>query len=100
MPRYPGLRPTAEVGHAAYDGVVARGEIHEGAAVPTVAIGDVQSHVGDDRVIILDVLPREAYASGHLPGAINIPLAELEDRAQRDLPDRTRDIIVYCGGPT
>jgi len=54
----------------------------------------------DHRVVILDVLSREVYANGHIPGAINIPLAELPDSAAAELPDRDREIIVYCGGPT
>ena len=54
----------------------------------------------DHRVVILDVLSPEAYTHGHIPGAINIPVANLRERAPLELPDRTQPIIVYCGGPT
>ena len=48
-------------------------------------------------VTVLDVRPPEEYAAGHLPGAINIPIHELEKRI-KELPKR-REIIAYCRGP-
>jgi rhodanese-related sulfurtransferase len=44
---------------------------------------------------LVEVLPREEYEEQHLPGAINIPLKELNrettDHLRRDVP-----VIVYC----
>jgi len=54
----------------------------------------------DHRVVILDVLAPETYANGHIPGAINIPVKDIRERAPLELPDRSQEIIVYCGGPT
>ncbi|MDP6351964.1 MAG: metalloregulator ArsR/SmtB family transcription factor [Alphaproteobacteria bacterium] len=48
-------------------------------------------------VTILDVRPAEEYAAGHLPGAINIPLNDLERRLG-ELPEG-RDVVAYCRGP-
>ncbi|MBK5293853.1 MAG: ArsR family transcriptional regulator [Acidobacteriia bacterium] len=48
-------------------------------------------------VTVLDVRPSEEYRAGHLPGAISIPLKELERRLA-DLP-RQREIVAYCRGP-
>lgn len=48
-------------------------------------------------VTVLDVRPPEEYAAGHLPGAINIPLAELESRL--DALDPAHGIVAYCRGP-
>lgn len=48
-------------------------------------------------VIVLDVRPEEEYRSGHLPGAISIPLKDLERRLS-ELP-RRREIVAYCRGP-
>ena len=44
---------------------------------------------------IVDVLPAEAYAEDHLPGAINLPLRKIEAGASQVL-DRARPIVVYC----
>lgn len=48
-------------------------------------------------VTILDVRPPEEFAAGHLPGAVNIPVHELEKRLH-ELPKR-HEIIAYCRGP-
>jgi rhodanese-related sulfurtransferase len=48
-------------------------------------------------VLVLDVRPAEEYAAGHIPGALSIPLKELEDRLER-LP-RDQEIVAYCRGP-
>jgi rhodanese-related sulfurtransferase len=48
-------------------------------------------------VTVLDVRPPEEYEAGHLPGAVNIPVQELEKRL-KELP-RRREIIAYCRGP-
>ncbi len=48
-------------------------------------------------VTVLDVRPPEEYAAGHLPGAVNIPLADLE----KNLADLSQgqEIVAYCRGP-
>jgi rhodanese-related sulfurtransferase len=48
-------------------------------------------------VTLLDVRPEDEFAAGHLPGAMNIPLADLERRLA-ELPAR-QEIVAYCRGP-
>jgi rhodanese-related sulfurtransferase len=48
-------------------------------------------------VTVLDVRPPEEFAAGHVPGAVNIPVHELEKRLS-ELPKR-REIVAYCRGP-
>lgn len=48
-------------------------------------------------VTVLDVRPAEEFAAGHVAGAVNIPIQELERRL-KELPKR-REIIAYCRGP-
>lgn len=48
-------------------------------------------------VTILDVRPPEEYASGHLPNALNVPIAELEEQLDQLNPEQ--EIIAYCRGP-
>jgi rhodanese-related sulfurtransferase len=43
----------------------------------------------------VEVLPRAEFEDEHLPGAINIPLMEL-DREHTARLDRSRPVIVYC----
>jgi rhodanese-related sulfurtransferase/DNA-binding transcriptional ArsR family regulator len=49
------------------------------------------------RAVVIDVRPREEYRAGHIPGALSIPLDELETRLG-ELPAR-KEIVAYCRGP-
>jgi rhodanese-related sulfurtransferase len=44
---------------------------------------------------IVDVLPREEYEEEHLPGAINVPLKELDAQSAARLR-KDRPVVVYC----
>lgn len=55
----------------------------------------VRTNDGD--VTLLDVRPREEYEAGHIPGALSVPLDELERRLE-SLPADT-EIVAYCRGP-
>lgn len=48
-------------------------------------------------VTVLDVRPEDEFARGHVPGALNVPLAALERRLA-ELP-AGKEIIAYCRGP-
>jgi rhodanese-related sulfurtransferase len=48
-------------------------------------------------VTVLDVRPVEEYQAGHIPGALSVPLKDLEQRLS-DLP-RNRSVVAYCRGP-
>ena len=49
----------------------------------------------DDGARLVEVLPRREYEAEHLPGAISIPLREL-DRTTTSQLDKSRPVIVYC----
>ena len=44
---------------------------------------------------LVEVLPSPEYEEDHLPGAIHIPLRQIDSRAGEIL-DRSRPVIVYC----
>ena len=48
-----------------------------------------------DGAQLVEVLPAAEYAEEHLPGAINIPLKQLDATTATQL-DRTRPVVVYC----
>ena len=48
-------------------------------------------------VIIVDALDEDAFAEGHLPGAINIPADKVEELAPALLKNKDQKIITYCG---
>lgn len=58
---------------------------------------ELMERVKHGLVTVLDVRPAEEYASGHVPGAINVPLSELEAHLQQ--LDKEQEIVAYCRGP-
>ena len=50
----------------------------------------------DRSLVVLDVRTPEEFAAGHVPGAINIPHAELAARVTELDAARDSDIVVYC----
>ena len=66
-------------------------------ALEPVLRDDLMSRLHEGSVTVLDVRPEDEFAVGHLPGALNIPLGELERRLG-ELP-ADREVIAYCRGP-
>ena len=48
---------------------------------------------------LVDVLPADEFAEEHLPGAISLPLKELDAQTAIRL-DRERPVVVYCNDYT
>lgn len=66
------------------------------ADVPRVSLEDAKAAFDDGEAVIVDVRSKEAYAAGHIPGAINIQLGEFETAlSDIDLP-KDAWIITYC----
>ena len=51
--------------------------------------------VAEEEAQLVEVLPKEEYEEEHLPGAISIPLRQIDSQAPERL-DRDRPVIVYC----
>jgi rhodanese-related sulfurtransferase len=56
---------------------------------------EVQRLLADEHAQLVEVLPEAEFEDEHLPGAINIPLKQL-DRERAHQLDRTHPVIVYC----
>jgi 3-mercaptopyruvate sulfurtransferase SseA len=50
--------------------------------------------VKQGKAVYVDVRSKDSYDEGHLPGAISIPLSQLQSRL-RDLPPK-KTLITYC----
>jgi rhodanese-related sulfurtransferase len=48
------------------------------------------------QTVVLDVRPQHEYAAGHIPGAVSIPVEELEQRLA-ELPADVQ-VVAYCRG--
>lgn len=81
----------AELGAMAREHVGARGELE------AVDAEELVRRVRRGEVTVLDVRPAEEYEAGHIPGALSVPLDELEARLA-ELP-RDAEVVAYCRGP-
>ncbi len=63
--------------------------------MPTKIFRDEVRALLEEGAQLVDVLPREEYEDEHLPGAINIPLKELDRETTAKLK-RDAPVIVYC----
>ncbi len=66
-------------------------------ALEPVSRAELVDRANRGQVVILDVRPREEFAAGHIPGALSVPLDEL-DVALARLPKRAL-VVAYCRGP-
>jgi rhodanese-related sulfurtransferase len=57
---------------------------------------ELRNGLRSGELTLVDVLPAESYAMGHIPGAISLPFEYLTDRARELLPDLHAQIVVYC----
>lgn len=55
----------------------------------------VRRLVGTRSAQVVEVLPAEEYEWAHLPGAVSLPIKELDGETAARL-DRERPVIVYC----
>jgi rhodanese-related sulfurtransferase/DNA-binding transcriptional ArsR family regulator len=90
------LRRVGERNVAAVRDVVG-GYFHQRDALEPVSRKELVRRLKDGLVTVLDVRPRDEFAAGHLPHAINIPLRDLARRL-REIP-KNREIVAYCRGP-
>ncbi len=90
------LRRIAERNSAEVERVV-RTYFHDRDSLEAVSRDELLEQTRAGLVTVLDVRPPDEFALGHLPGAVNIPLRELEARLA-DL-DLLQEIVAYCRGP-
>jgi rhodanese-related sulfurtransferase len=62
-----------------------------------VTMEELQERVQSKNVMLLDVRPAHEYNSGHIPGALNIPIDQLAKRIKE--LHKTKHYIAYCRGP-
>ena len=59
-----------------------------------IMLDQLQALIGEGAQVV-EVLPREEFDEMHLPGAVHLPLKELDGRRAQQL-DPERAVVVYC----
>ncbi|MEX2461382.1 MAG: metalloregulator ArsR/SmtB family transcription factor [Paenibacillaceae bacterium] len=62
-----------------------------------ISLEEVRKRMNEGSMLLIDVRPQDEYDAGHIPGAISIPIEQLE--GQLSLLPIERNIIAYCRGP-
>lgn len=76
---------------------ILRGLSHDEDAPEPINRDELAARLDEGAVTVLDVRPADEFADAHIPGAVNITIAEL-DQFLTAL-DRNTEIVAYCRGP-
>ena len=75
--------------------------IQESCATPRIDGADLKRRLdGGESVVIVDSRPFEEYHAATVPGAVNVPVAELIREAGNLVDDAQTTVVVHCGGKT
>ncbi|HEX6310872.1 MAG TPA: metalloregulator ArsR/SmtB family transcription factor [Acidimicrobiia bacterium] len=88
-----GLRRVAANHVAVVDGL-ARDYFEARDELEPITSRELRARVRAGDIVVVDVRPPEEYAAGHIPGAISIPLDDLEERLDELDPDT--EVVAYC----
>jgi hypothetical protein len=66
------------------------------AEVPRVPLDIAKAAIDTGEAIVVDVRSAEAYQASHIPGAISIPLQDIEANPTGLKLDKDQWIITYC----
>ena len=66
--------------------------------ITVVSRAELRAAMDQGDIHLLDVLPSASYATRHIPGATNMPVAVLHATAEATYPDHTAPLVVYCSG--
>jgi rhodanese-related sulfurtransferase len=67
------------------------------AGAPTIDIAELEARLASKSVYVLDVREDHEYRSGHVPGAIHVPLGSLSGRVAKLRKDRPYAVICASG---
>lgn len=62
-----------------------------------VSYDELQQKLNDKApIVLLDVRTQEEFDNGHIPGALLLPYDEIDKKALQVLPEKEKEIIIYC----
>jgi Rhodanese-like domain len=85
------LRP-----RAAFAATVAR-PFHLDGNPRDITTAELAGWIGEHRdFTLVDALSHDSFTARHLPGAVNLPFADIDTRAATLLGPKQRPLVVYC----
>ena len=89
-------RPNPQIDYQGFAALTADvGAYREGRRVP---LEQFQAMARQGETLILDARSANAFAQGHIAGAVNLPFTDFTDQSLAAVigPDRNRRILIYC----
>lgn len=68
----------------------------QGAAGSGLSAAQVVQMINRDKAVVVDVCEAEEFAAGHVVGAKNLPLNQLEDKLAGLVKNKTLPLILVC----
>jgi 3-mercaptopyruvate sulfurtransferase SseA len=65
-------------------------------SVPRISVAEAKSALESGQAVMVDVRDAKFFARGHIAGAVNIPLQNIEIAPANLSLDKTQWIITYC----
>ncbi|KAB2843126.1 metalloregulator ArsR/SmtB family transcription factor [bacterium] len=90
------IRTLAERNFAEMDRIL-RAYFHARDELEPIGRDELLDRARAEEVVVLDVRPPEEYRAGHIPGAVSLPVDQLERRLTEIPPNK--EIVAYCRGP-
>lgn len=64
---------------------------------PPITPAEVKARLGTPRAPrLVDLRTPVEFAAAHVPGAVNVPVKELEKRLDEVRPAKEQDLVIYC----
>ena len=71
--------------------------MQNGSANQTMTYQELQNKLNaKENFVLLDVRTQEEFNAGHIPTAILLPYDEINLKAATVLPDKEKEIVLYC----
>ena len=68
----------------------------QGAAATGISPTEAVQCMNREKGVVIDVCGADEYAQGHIKGALNVPLDELEARLEKAVKNKNTPVIMVC----
>ena len=68
----------------------------QGAAASGITPTEAVQCMNREKAVVIDVCSADEFAQGHIKGAVNVPLDELESRLDKAVKNKSNPVILVC----
>src|SRR5699024_4809890 len=64
--------------------------------IDSISLEELDQRLNNGEILLLDVRPHSEYESNHIPGAVSLPIDEIEDKISNLIVGE--EVVGYCVG--